>query len=61
MKIGTRLHYSVEDWKGAVDRIVELERRGADRVWVSEAYGYDAVSLVGYLAAASQRETGSRT
>lgn len=55
MKLGTRLHYSVEDWKAAVDNIVELERRGADRVWVSEAYGYDAVSLVGYLAARTDR------
>ncbi|MEM7094578.1 MAG: LLM class F420-dependent oxidoreductase [Actinomycetota bacterium] len=55
MKLGTRLHYSVEDWKPAIDRIVELERRGVDRVWVSEAYGYDAVSLVGYLAARTER------
>ncbi len=33
------------------DRVVELERRGVELLWVPEAYGLDAVSLLGYLAA----------
>lgn len=34
-----------------VDRVVELEKVGIDVVVVAEAYSYDAVSQLGYLAA----------
>ncbi len=53
MKIGTGLNYA-SDFHEAVDRIVDLEAAGADQVWVSEAYSVDAVSRVGYLAAATK-------
>jgi F420-dependent oxidoreductase-like protein len=33
----------------------ELEKVGLDIVWVAEAYGYDAPSLMGYLAAKTER------
>jgi F420-dependent oxidoreductase-like protein len=33
----------------------ELEKAGLDVVWVAEAYGYDAPSLMGYLAAKTER------
>ncbi|HVB91267.1 MAG TPA: LLM class F420-dependent oxidoreductase [Acidimicrobiales bacterium] len=33
----------------------ELEKMGLDVVWVAEAYGYDAPSLMGYLAAKTER------
>jgi F420-dependent oxidoreductase-like protein len=33
----------------------ELEKVGLDVVWVAEAYGYDAPSLMGYLAAQTER------
>src|ERR1700677_5056523 len=33
----------------------ELEQVGLDVVWVAEAYGYDAPSLMGYLAAKTER------
>jgi F420-dependent oxidoreductase-like protein len=33
----------------------ELEKVGLDVVWVAEAYGYDAPSLMGYLAAKTER------
>jgi F420-dependent oxidoreductase-like protein len=33
----------------------ELEKVGLDTVWVAEAYGYDAPSLMGYLAAKTER------
>jgi F420-dependent oxidoreductase-like protein len=33
----------------------ELEKVGLDVVWVAEAYGYDAPSFMGYLAAKTER------
>lgn len=32
-------------------QVVDAESAGIDDVWVAEAYGFDAVSLLGYLAA----------
>ena len=32
-----------------------MERAGLDVVWVAEAYSFDAVSLMGYLAARTER------
>ncbi len=53
MKIGTGINYSA-DFHESVERVVELEKAGAGVVWVSEAYSVDAVSRVGYLAAATE-------
>ncbi len=39
----------------AAARVVELERAGVDVVLVAEAYSFDAVSRVGYLAAKTER------
>jgi F420-dependent oxidoreductase-like protein len=39
----------------AADRVAELERAGLDVVWVAEAYSFDAPSLMGYLAARTER------
>ncbi len=50
MKIGTLLNYS-GDYNAAVDEIVELEQAGLDAVWVPEAYSFDAVTVMGFLAA----------
>jgi F420-dependent oxidoreductase-like protein len=36
-------------------RVAELERAGLDLVWVAEAYGFDAPSFMGYLAALTER------
>lgn len=37
-----------------------LEQAGLDIAWVAEAYGFDAPSLMGYLAATTERlEIGS--
>jgi F420-dependent oxidoreductase-like protein len=59
MRIGVQLSYS-GDFKQAVDRVVELERIGADIALVAEAYTFDAVSQLGYLAAKTNRiELGS--
>ena len=50
MRIGLTLNYS-GGFKEAVEHVVELEKIGADIVLVAEAYSYDAVSQLGYLAA----------
>ena len=39
----------------AVGRLDDLERAGLDMVWVGEAYGFDAPTLLGYLAAKTTR------
>ena len=41
----------------AAARVADLERAGLDVVLVPEAYSFDAVSQVGYLAAATERLT----
>ncbi|HZC53289.1 MAG TPA: LLM class F420-dependent oxidoreductase [Mycobacterium sp.] len=50
MRIGIALDYS-GGFKEAVDRVVELEKEGVDIAVVAEAYSYDAISQLGYLAA----------
>jgi F420-dependent oxidoreductase-like protein len=39
----------------SVERVVKLEEVGLDLVWVAEAYGNDAATRLGYLAARTQR------
>ncbi|MFV1991468.1 MAG: LLM class F420-dependent oxidoreductase, partial [Acidimicrobiales bacterium] len=53
MKIGTPVSYSGGFAESAND-VVALEKAGLDVVWVAEAYGYDAVSFMGYLAAKTE-------
>src|SRR5690349_7464778 len=36
------------------DQVATLEKAGLDQVWVAEPYGFDAVSLMGYLAAKTE-------
>jgi F420-dependent oxidoreductase-like protein len=36
-------------------QVAELEKVGLDVVWVAEAYGYDAPSMMGFLAAQTER------
>ncbi|OBA80967.1 LLM class F420-dependent oxidoreductase [Mycobacterium sp. 1164966.3] len=50
MRIGIALDYS-GGFREAVDRVVELEKSGIDMAVVAEAYSYDAISQLGYLAA----------
>ncbi len=42
-------------FKEAVARVVELEKVGLDQVWIAEAYSFDAISQVGYLAAKTDK------
>jgi len=39
----------------AADSIAALEQAGLDTVWVAEAYGFDSPTLMGYLAAKTER------
>src|SRR4051794_999833 len=44
----------------AADQVRALEEAGLDTVWVPEAYGFDSPTLMGYLAAKTERvEIGS--
>ncbi len=59
MRLGTPLNYAASA-RDAADQAVILERAGVDIVWVAEAYGFDAPSQMGYLAAKTERvEIGS--
>ncbi|BCQ10353.1 LLM class F420-dependent oxidoreductase [Mycobacterium heckeshornense] len=50
MRVGTTLSYS-GGFKDAAEHVVELEKVGVGIALVAEAYSYDAVSQLGYLAA----------
>ena len=54
MKISTMLGYA-GGFKQAAREVAEMEKAGLDLVWVAEAYGYDSPSLMGYLAALTDR------
>ena len=59
MRTGIFLSYT-DGFLGAVDEVVELEKIGVDIALVAEAYSYDAVSQLGFLAARISRiELGS--
>lgn len=54
MRTATTVELS-SDWRGTVDFVVEAERLGLDVCWVAEAWGTDAPSPLGYLAAKTDR------
>jgi F420-dependent oxidoreductase-like protein len=54
MKISTMLDYSGGFKKAARD-VVDMEKAGLDLVWVAEAYGFDSPSLMGYIAALTEK------
>ncbi|MGL4305091.1 MAG: LLM class F420-dependent oxidoreductase [Mycobacteriaceae bacterium] len=53
MRIGTGLNYS-GGFIETAEEVAELERAGLDIIFVPEAYSFDAVSQLGYLAAKTQ-------
>ena len=53
MKLSTQLSYA-GSIKDGVDGLVALEKAGIDIVWIAEAYGVDAVSVMGYVAARTE-------
>ncbi|MCU1686754.1 MAG: oxidoreductase [Amycolatopsis sp.] len=54
MRIGTQINYA-DGFAESVADVVELEKVGLDIVFVPEAYSFDAVSQLGYLAAKTER------
>jgi len=54
MRVSGRLGYG-DGFARTVERVVRLEEVGLDVVWVAEAYGYDAATRLGYLAARTHR------
>lgn len=46
---------AVQDWDDVVSYVVEAERLGVHCVWSAEAWGYDAVTPLAYLAAKTSR------
>ncbi|MBA2522596.1 MAG: LLM class F420-dependent oxidoreductase [Solirubrobacterales bacterium] len=54
MKLSTQLQYGDDPIRNARS-VVALEQAGLDVVWVAEAYSFDAISLMGYLAATTER------
>ena len=54
MRLSMALSYS-GSFKDAAKQVVALEKAGLDIVWVAEAYTFDAISQMGYLAAVTDR------
>ncbi len=54
MRLAMPLNYA-GGFEASARQVVELEKAGLDLVWVAEAYGFDAVSFMGYLAAKTER------
>ncbi|TPW70619.1 LLM class F420-dependent oxidoreductase [Schumannella sp. 10F1B-5-1] len=56
LRLGIVADYS-DDFREIAEEVVEAERVGVDVVAAAEAYSFDAVSRLGYLAAVTERIT----
>ena len=54
MKLSMTLNYSGDPVQAAATA-ADYERAGVDMIWVAELYSFDAVSILGYLAAKTER------
>ncbi|MFI9566687.1 LLM class flavin-dependent oxidoreductase [Streptomyces rishiriensis] len=55
MRTSTTIEASGGDWREIVDYVTEAEKVGLDICWVAEAWGSEAPSALGYLAATTER------
>ncbi|WP_330308381.1 MULTISPECIES: LLM class flavin-dependent oxidoreductase [unclassified Streptomyces] len=55
MRTSTTIEASGGSWPETVDFVVEAEKLGLDICWVAEAWGSEAPSPLGYLAARTER------
>lgn len=55
MRTATTIEASSGRWSETVEFVVEAEKMGLDACWVAEAWGSDAPSPLGYLAARTDR------
>ncbi|MBM7518980.1 LLM class F420-dependent oxidoreductase [Nocardioides nitrophenolicus] len=53
MKLSMPLVYAGNP-RASADQVVALEKAGLDTIWVAEPYGFDAPTLMGYLAAKTE-------
>ena len=59
MKLSTQLMYAGNP-RDPADQVKALEDAGLDTIWVAAAYGFDSPTMMGYLAAKTERvEIGS--
>src|SRR3546814_19964863 len=54
MKLSMTLNYSGDPVQAAATA-ADYETAGVDMIWVAELYSFDAVSILGYLAAKTHR------
>ena len=54
-RVAVMLSAETGPWPELVDYVVEAEKLGFDQCWVAEAWGADAVSALGFLAARTER------
>lgn len=54
MKLATQLMYDGNP-RATADTVAGWEKAGLDVVWVAEAYGFDSPTLMGYLAAKTEK------
>jgi len=54
MRTATTIEASA-DWSTTLDLVLEAEKLGLDTCWVAEAWGTDAPSVLGFLAARTDR------
>ncbi|POX37672.1 F420-dependent methylene-tetrahydromethanopterin reductase [Streptomyces sp. Ru73] len=55
MRTATTIEASAAPWPELVDYVTEAEKLGLDVCWVAEAWGAEAPSALGYLAARTDR------
>ncbi|MFF1379990.1 LLM class flavin-dependent oxidoreductase [Streptomyces sp. NPDC058308] len=55
MRTSTTVEASGANWRETVDFVTEAEKLGMDICWVAEAWGSEAPSPLGYLAARTER------
>ena len=55
MRTATTIEASGGDWPETVEFVREAEKLGLDVCWVAEAWGAEAPSVLGYLAARTER------
>ncbi|ARF58574.1 LLM class F420-dependent oxidoreductase [Streptomyces gilvosporeus] len=54
MELATTLQYA-GDPRRAAEEVAALESAGLDAIWVAEAYGFDSPTIMGFLAARTER------
>lgn len=54
MRLSTTLPYAGDPTQAA-QRAKDLETAGIDMIWIGEAYSFDAVSILGYLAGCTEQ------